>query len=167
MTGFCLCGELNRYLEQLIRFSLDMPVMGQFIKEAVLLSSGEGASEKCKEGGKGTPHMLPPPSLPDTPAICIVDLEALPPCTSCSPSAPSTTIIAAARSLQGQALSLLPPRAATVTARQREPWGPEPATQLRACRQTRLCGESLTQKPSVPKTIPKMAPCHRDLLWTQ
>lgn len=51
MTGFCLCGELNRYLEQLIRFSLDMPVMGQFIKEAVLLSSGEGASEKCKEGG--------------------------------------------------------------------------------------------------------------------
>lgn len=41
MTGYCLCGELNRYLEQLIRFSLDMPVMGQFIKEAVLSSRKE------------------------------------------------------------------------------------------------------------------------------
>ncbi|XP_031196055.1 microtubule-associated protein 1S isoform X1 [Mastomys coucha] len=135
--------------------SESLPTLSDSDPVPVADSDDDAGSESAARDPLPTPRV--PPPLPDAPGICMVDPEALPPRARqpLTTTNPNRSRKAPARPSSASAT----PRAATVAAKAKGPAGdrnrPLSARSEPADRPGRA---PLTRKPSVPKTVPKMAP---------
>lgn len=139
--------------------SESLPTLSDSDPVPVADSDDDAGSESAARDPLPTPRV--PPPLPDAPGICMVDPEALPP--------RARQPLSTANSSRGRKAPARPssasaaPRAATVAAKTKGPVGdrsrPLSARSEPADKPGRV---PLTRKPSVPKTVPKMASATRN-----
>lgn len=138
--------------------SESLPTLSDSDPVPVADSDDDAGSESAARDPPPTPRV--PPPLPDVPGICMVDPEALPPRARqpLNTTNPNRSRKAPARPSSASAT----PRAATVAAKTKGPAGdrnrPLSARSEPADRPGRA---PLTRKPSVSKTVPKMASATR------